>query len=111
MYDQSITLLKEIETTDEYGDAVKTYEETSIFAQIKSISQTEFYQAQAVGFRPELKFVIADFYDYQGQQLIKYTPFGEKEQIYTVIRTYRKDMTLEIVCRRGIEDVSSEVSG
>ena len=27
MYDEAITLLKEIETTDEYGDAEKTYEE------------------------------------------------------------------------------------
>ena len=103
MYDEAIYLLKEIETTDEYGDAEKTYEETQIFAQIKSISQTEFYQAQAAGFKPEIKFVIADFYDYQGQQLIKYTPYGQEEQIYTVIRTYRQDTTLEIVCRKGIE--------
>lgn len=103
MYDEAIYLLKEVETTDEYGDPVKEYESTQVFAQIKSISQTEFYQAQAIGFKPEIKFVIADFYDYQGQQLIKYTPFGEEEQIYTVIRTYRQDLTLEIVCRKGIE--------
>jgi len=103
MYDEAITLLKEIETTDEYGDAEKTYEETEIFAQIRSIGQTEFYQAQAVGFRPEIKFVIADFIDYDGQELIKYTPYGQEEQIYKVIRTYRQDNTLEIVCRKGIE--------
>lgn len=103
MYDEAIYLLKEVETTDEYGDAVKTYQETQVYAQIKSIGQSEFYQAQAVGFKPEIKFVLADFYDYQGQQLIKYTPFDGTEEIYTVIRTYRQDTTLEIVCKKGIE--------
>ena len=103
MYDEAIYLLKETETTDEYGDATKTYTETQVFAQIKSIGQSEFYQAQAVGFKPEIKFVLEDFCDYQVQELIKYTPYGQEEQIYTVIRTYRQDTTLEIVCKKGIE--------
>ena len=103
MYDEAIYLLKETETTDEYGDATKTYTGTQVYAQIKSIGQSEFYQAQAVGFKPEIKFVLADFCDYQGQELIKYTHYGQEEQIYTVIRTYRQDTTLEIVCKKGIE--------
>jgi SPP1 family predicted phage head-tail adaptor len=103
MFDEAIYLRTETETTDKYGDPEKTITERQVFAQVKSISQTEFYQAQAIGLRPEIKFVIADFYDYQGEQTLKYTPFGGTPQIYEVIRTYRTKTNLEIVCRRGIE--------
>lgn len=103
MFDDVIKLIKDTDTTDYYGDLVKTTSERTLYAEVKSIGQTEFYQAQAVGLRPEIKFVIADFYDYQGEQQLKYTPFGGTEQVYEIIRTYRNNTNLEIVCRRGIE--------
>ena len=103
MFNEVIKLMTETETTNEYGDAVKTFTERLIFAEVRSISQTEFYQAQALGLKPEIKFVIADFLDYKGEKQLKYTPFGETEQIYDVIRTYRDKINLEIVCKRGID--------
>ena len=103
MFDDVITLIKDTDTTDYYGDLVKTTTTRNLFAEVKSITQTEFYQAQAVGLKPEIKFVIADFYDYQGEQQLKYTPFGGTEQVYDIIRTYRNNTNLEIVCKRGIE--------
>lgn len=103
MFNEVIKLMTETETTNEYGDAVKTFKERQIFAEVRSISQTEFYQAQALGLKPEIKFVIADFLDYKGEKQLKYTPFGETEQIYDVIRTYRDKINLEIVCKRGID--------
>ena len=65
MYDSVITLISETDTVDEYGDTVTTQTTRNIFAEVQSISQTEFYQAQALGLKPEIKFVIADFADYQ----------------------------------------------
>ena len=103
MFNEIIKLMTKTETTNEYGDAVKTFMERQIFAEVRSISQTEFYQAQALGLKPEIKFVIADFLDYRGEKQLKYTPFGETEQIYDVIRTYRDKINLEIVCKRGID--------
>jgi SPP1 family predicted phage head-tail adaptor len=103
MYDNVITLITETNTVDEYGDTVTTEAYRQIFAEVKSIGQNEFYQAQAVGLKPEIKFVIADFLDYKGEKQLKYTPFGETEQIYDVIRTYRDKINLEIVCKRGID--------
>jgi len=47
--------------------------------------------------------VIADFADYQNEKLLRYTPFGGEEETYTVLRTYRTNNRLEIVCKRGIE--------
>lgn len=103
MFDDVIKLIKDTDTTDYYGDLVKTTTERTLYAQVKSVGQNEFYQAQAVGLKPEIKFVIADFYDYQGEQQLKYTPYGGTEQVYDIIRTYRNNTNLEIVCRRGIE--------
>ena len=103
MFDSVITLMKETNTVDSYGDTTQTFAERTIFAEVKSIGQSEFYQAEAVGLKPEIKFVIADFADYQDEKKLKYTPFGGTEQIYTVLRTYRNKINLEIVCARGIE--------
>lgn len=103
MFDSVITLMKETNTINEYGDTVQTFAERTVFAEVKSIGQSEFYQAEAVGLKPEIKFVIADFADYQNEKQLKYTPFGGTEEIYTVLRTYRNKINLEIVCARGIE--------
>ena len=103
MFDEVITLIHYTETTDYYGDPFKVTTERQLFAEVKSISQTEFYQAQGLGLKPEIKFIIADFFDYKGEMKIKYTPFGGTEEIYTILRTYRTNNRLEIVCKRGIE--------
>lgn len=103
MYDNIIKFISETTTVNEYGDTVATETERTVFAELKSIGQTEFYQAQASGFKPEIKFVLADFCDYQGERNLKYTPYGGSETTYEVIRTYRVDNRLEIVCQRGIE--------
>lgn len=103
MFDSVITLMKETNTVNDYGDTVQTFTERQVFAEVKSIGLTEFYQAEAVGLKPEIKFLIADFADYEGEKQLKYTPFGDTEHIYTVLRTYRNKINLEIVCARGIE--------
>ncbi len=103
MYDSVIKLITETNTVDEYGDTVTVETERTIFAEVKSIGQNEFYQAQAVGLKPEIKFVIADFADYQNEKKLKYTPFGGTEEVYTILRTFRTRYNLEIVCKRGIE--------
>ena len=103
MYDSVIKLMTETNTVDEYGDTVTVETERTIFAEVKSIGQNEFYQAQAVGLKPEIKFLIADFADYQNEKKLKYQPFGGTEEYYTILRTFRTRYNLEIVCKRGIE--------
>ena len=103
MFDSVITLKKEVNTVNEYGDTVKTYTSRNVFAEVKSISQSEFYQAEAVGLKPEIKFVLSDFADYEGEKILSYTPFGGVAEDYTILRTYRNKLNLEIVAKRGIE--------
>lgn len=104
MYNETIILVAESKAADEYGDLQITASQREIFATLKSITQSEFYQAQAIGLKPEVKFVIADYLDYAGEKVVKYTPFGGSEEEYRVIRTYRDGNTLELVCKRGVDE-------
>jgi len=104
MYNDIIKLVKKTLTgTDEYGDPVFVLTERVVFAEAKSIGQQEFYQAQATGLKPELKFVIADYYDYQGESFLKHKDHTGVEQEYSIIRTYRNGNSLEITCKRGVD--------
>lgn len=67
-----------------------------VFCRLASIGQTEFYQAQATDLRPELKFVLADHQDYEGEYLCIYN-----DEWYRVTRTYRAGWSLEIVVQRA----------
>lgn len=104
MYDQVIKLISEQRAVNEYGDMVVTETEREVFAELRSVGQSEFYQAQAAGLKPELKFVLADFCDYEDEKRLKYTVFGSTEELeYTVVRTYRNNNQLEITCKRGVD--------
>ena len=109
MFSDVIKLVSEVKTADEYGDIQVTRSERTVFATMQSISQSEYYQAQAVGLRPEVKFIIADWLDYEDEKIILYTPYGsDMEYEYRVIRTYRDGFALELVCVRGVDRPTSE---
>lgn len=104
MYDNVVKLIAEKKRVDEYGDTRIEQIVREVFADLRSIGQNEFYQAQAVGLKPEIKFVLPDFLEYKDEKILRFTPFGsDTEEEYSVIRTFRKNNELEIVCRRGID--------
>ena len=101
MYDSMITLIKEVPTQDEIGNTVKSEVKRIVFAEVKSVGLTEFYQAAVTGLKPEAKFLLADYLDYKEEQLLECSAYGEKEpKRYSIIRTYRKGNELELTCRR-----------
>lgn len=102
MFNDVITLIKSTTTRDEYDYETITKVETEVFCEVRSIGQAEFYQAQSTGFRPEVKFVLADYYDYDNQQDVLYE--GRR---YNVVRTYRNGLTMELTCQGVVEDVNS----
>lgn len=104
MYNQVIKLVKETKALNEYGDFVSVKTERSVFAELKSIGQSEFYQAQTLGLKPEIKFVLADYLDYRNEQIIKFKDFNSDEELeYSVLRTFRNKNQLELVCKRGVD--------
>ncbi len=83
--------------TDDFGDPVATETSREIFCSVRSIGQKEFYQAQAVGLQPEIKFLLADYLDYDNEQHVEY-----EGQRYRVLRTYRAGQELELICYREV---------
>lgn len=104
MFDSVIKLVSEIKVVDEYGDLISEEREREVFAELRSVGQSEFYQAQALGLKPEIKFLLPDYLEYQGEQKLRFQDFGESEEKeYTVLRTFRNGNVLELVCKRGID--------
>lgn len=92
-----LTLITVTQHTDEYGDLAATETARGVFAKLGSIGQKEFYQAHAAGLQPELKFVLADYLDYNGETLVEYN--GQR---YRVLRTYRAGQELELTAYREV---------
>ncbi len=98
-----LTFIKQAHGSDEYGDPVITETFRVVLCREASIGQSEFYQAHANGLKPEIKLVIADYLDYQNEQLLRYMPLGQtEEQLFRVLRTYRNGQELELVCYREV---------
>lgn len=81
---------------DDDGYTVIEQTEREVLCRLASIGQSEFYQAQATDLRPELKFVLADYLDYEGEALCIY-----EGTWYRVLRTYRAGLELEITVQRA----------
>lgn len=92
---------------DQFGDPVQTEKRSEpIFAELKSIGQTEFYQAQTNDKKPEIKFKIADYLDYQNQKYLIHDGIR-----YKILRTFRTESNeLEITCYGGVRDAIAAVS-
>ena len=71
-------------------------EKREVFCKIASIGQAEFYQSYAMDIHPEAKFVLADFWDYNGETLCDHD--GQR---YRILRTYRTGKTLELVAEKA----------
>jgi hypothetical protein len=67
-----------------------------VFCRLASIGMKEFYEANARDFFPEVKFILADYLDYDNEQLVEHN--GQR---YRVLRTYRTGQELEIVVERA----------
>ena len=83
-------LMKETETLDALHRPRVSYEETLVYCNIKSIGQSEFYQASSVGYKPELKI------ECKLVDLTDVTHFKYSDRVYKILRTYRKEDITEI---------------
>jgi len=93
MWREVVKLLTIVIETNEYNEQIETYVEREVFANKKSIRQTEFYQALAAGMKPELMFEIRSI-DYNGEIRLKYA-----DKIYDITRTFdRSGEVVELIC-------------
>ena len=92
MWNHEITLIaKKIIGTDELKQNITEEVKTLLLCRKKSITRSEFYQANQAGIRPSLVVDIHSF-EYDNQELAEFD--GKK---YRVIKTYPVDLeTLEL---------------
>ncbi len=96
-----ICLGKPVKTLDKCFNEIAAYDfSKELICEVLSIGQSEFYLAAQSEYKPEIKFKIADFLDYESEDRILYDG-----QYYEIIRTYRNGNALEITAQRygGIE--------
>ena len=93
---ERLTLITRTLGKDADGLPVYTETKRAVFCGIR---QQEFYQSHATDFRPEIKFVLADYLEYNGETLAEYD--GQR---YRIIRTYRTGQTLELVAQRASKE-------
>ena len=66
-----------------------------VYAQVRSVTSSEFFEGGRNGLNPEYRFTVF-FGDYQGERVVKYQ--GQK---YAVYRTYQeRNDKLELYCER-----------
>lgn len=67
----------------------------TVFCDVASVSQKEFYTATAQGLQPEYRFILADHAEWQGERMCEF--HNEK---YHIIRTYRNGDAIELTAER-----------
>lgn len=92
-----LLLISQTTSVDDYGDPVIQETARQVFCRKASIGQKEFYQAHALGLQPEMKFVLADHLEYQGETLVEYD--GQR---FRLLRTYRTGQELELTVYREV---------
>lgn len=91
-----LKLIKRAITLDDYGREVATETTRTIYCEVGSITQSEFYAAANTELNPDYRFTVF-FGDYEGEELVEYN--GER---YVIYRTYRTGDDLELYVERKI---------
>ncbi|MFY9173169.1 MAG: phage head closure protein [Petrimonas mucosa] len=103
MWKELIKLGNLVETI-EHGEPIQSYQWREVFANKKSVRQSEFYQAAATGLRPELVFEVHSF-EFDNDEKVRY-PAGDEGAEYSIIRAYDKGDITELTV---ISHIGSEV--
>lgn len=95
-----IYLIHEEYEQNDYGVLERTMERRKVFADVSSVTASEFFNGGMNGLKPELRITVFNG-DYKGEAILEYC--GKQ---YTVYRTYnaRNDL-IELYCelRKGNE--------
>ena len=91
-----INLVSQTITIDALGNEVATESEKTVYCEVNSITQNEFFAAANTELNPEYRFTIF-FGDYNGEDIVKYN--GVR---YSVYRSYRTGDYMELYTERKI---------
>lgn len=91
--DQVVYLISSTTTENDMGDSIEVPVSRKVFGSKQSIKQSEFYQAAATGFKPELTLVVWTR-EYNNEQMLEHN-----NKKYNIIRTYEPNSEeTELIC-------------
>ena len=83
-----VDLITIVTETDELNQVIEDERTTnSVFAEVSSVSQTEFFSGGRLGFQPSLKVTIYDF-EYNDETIAIVHFSDTKEKLYSIYRVY-----------------------
>ena len=90
-----ITIQRPTRTQNSIGEWISAVLPVQVFAEVQSVSSSEFFAASQVGLAPEYRFTMFDG-DYNGEDVLEYE--GQKLSVY---RTYHNGPdSIELYCQR-----------
>ena len=100
MWSEILYLLEEIETLDKLNRPHRSFKETKVYSNKISVKRSEFYQAQAAGFKPEKSFEIRTIeFDED-----KFTHAKYNDVIYKILRSYEVDSEKTEITLTGLSN-------
>ena len=91
-------LAKEKKTLDTRNRPKISYEYQKVFCNIRGIGLTEFYQAQSVGLKPEIKVEL------RLVDITNVTHFKYKDKLHKILRTNIKEDSTELILTSMVFD-------
>ena len=93
-------LIKTAYALDEIGQQIPVETSKTVFADVQSISQNEFFKAGQTGLKPQYKILIWCF-EYDGENAVELN--GER---YTIYRTFlRADEKIELYLTQKVGEI------
>lgn len=90
-----INLISSTKTQDDFGVWRETLTERQVFCNVRSVTQTEFFEGGRNGLNPQYVFTMFRG-DYEDEPMVSF-----EGQTYSVYRTYiRRDDTIEVYVER-----------
>ena len=83
-----VDLIAVVTELDDLNQVIeKTRTTKSVFADVSSVSQTEFFSGGRIGLQPSLKVTMYEF-EYNDEPIVKVKFSDTKSKLYSVYRTY-----------------------
>lgn len=98
MWSDVLYLLEEVESFDKMKRPYYTYNEKKVYANKVSVKRSEFYQAQAAGFKAEKCFEVRTIEFNED----KHTHVKYNDVIYKILRSYEKDSEITELTLTGL---------
>lgn len=96
-----IYMVSESYTADRYGVLQPTLTKRLVYANVTSVSQSEFFEGSRSGLRPEYRFIMFGP-DYEGEEIVEYN--GKQYSVYRAYQARTDVLELYVEARKGTEE-------